>query len=67
MPVELVYINNTDHLFVPGKFFFNTCVKNTITVERLGAIPPGGIKGPRELRDMAFRMYGQRMKDDGTA
>lgn len=69
VPVELVYINNTNRLFVPGKFFFNTCVKNSITVEKLGTIIPDHEtqKGARELRDKAFRMYAQRMKDDGTA
>ncbi len=69
VPVELIYINNTNRLFIPGKFFFNTCVKNTITVDRLGTIIPGcgGQKEARELRDRAFQIYGQRMQDDGTA
>lgn len=38
VPVEVLYINNTDKLFVPGKFFFNTCRRNRITVERVGRI-----------------------------
>ncbi len=65
VPVELIYINNTNRVFVPGRFFFNTCVKNTITVERLGTILPGceGQKESRELRDRAFQLYGQRMKE----
>ena len=69
VPVEVIYINNTNRLFIPGRFFFNTCVKNTITVERLGTIMPGyeTEKGARELRDRAFQMYCRRMKDDGTA
>jgi 1-acyl-sn-glycerol-3-phosphate acyltransferase len=69
VPVEVIYINNTSRLFTPGKFFFNTCIKNTITVERLGTIIPGqeAHEGARELRDKAFQMYNQRMKADFTS
>lgn len=65
-PVEVLYINNTDRLFVPGKFFFNSCVPTTITVERLGRILPGGDHGvgAREKRDEARRMFIQRMQND---
>lgn len=69
VPVELIYINNTNRLFIPGKFFFNTCIKNTISVEKLGTILPGfgTQKGARELRDKAVRMYGDRMNNEDTA
>ncbi len=62
-PVEVLYINNTDRLFVPGKFFFNTCIDTAITVERLGTIGPVAGAGPREQRDQARRMYTQRMQN----
>lgn len=69
VPVEVIYINNTSRLFTPGKFFFNTCIRNTITVERLGTIIPGqeAHKGAREMRDKALQMYTQRMKADFPA
>jgi 1-acyl-sn-glycerol-3-phosphate acyltransferase len=69
VPVEVIYINNTNRLFTPGKFFFNTCVRNTITVEKLGTIIPDqeSNRGAREMRDKALQMYNQRMKDDFTA
>ncbi len=39
-PIELLFIKNTNNLFRPGSFLFNTCVKNTIEIERLGRIKP---------------------------
>ena len=65
-PVEVLYIDNTDRLFVPGKFFFTTCIKNTITVERLGTICPGedhGV-GARDKRNEARQMYLRRMQNN---
>ena len=39
-PIELLKIKNTDTLFPPGRFLFNTCIPNTIEIERLGIIIP---------------------------
>jgi 1-acyl-sn-glycerol-3-phosphate acyltransferase len=39
-PIEVLYVNNTNKLFTPGKFLFNTMVANTITVEHLAGIEP---------------------------
>jgi 1-acyl-sn-glycerol-3-phosphate acyltransferase len=66
MPVEVVYIRNTERLFMPGKFFLNTCVKNTITVDRLGRIETVKRDGfsTREMRDRALQMYLQKMKSE---
>ena len=33
-------IRNTNRLFVPGRFRFNTCVPVTIEVERIGSFLP---------------------------
>jgi len=38
--VKVLFIRNTNRLFKPGKFLFNTCVSNTITVELLASIEP---------------------------
>ncbi len=39
-PIKVVFIRNTNKLFRPGKFLFNTCSGNTITVEPLASIEP---------------------------
>jgi len=63
VPVEVLYINNTDRLFTPGRFFFNTCIKNCISVEILGRINPE--ENPhlqaREMRNKALKMYQEKM------
>src|SRR4030042_2004113 len=64
-PVEMLYINNTDRLFTPGKFFFNTCIRNTITVERLGKVDPGQetMMNARHMRDQSLKLYRERIRD----
>ena len=39
-PIKVLFIQNTDRLFHPGKFLFNTCIPNTIKVELIGNIIP---------------------------
>lgn len=39
-PVAVVRIENTNKLFTPGKFLFNTCLANNITVRLLAQIKP---------------------------
>ncbi len=39
-PIKVLYIKNTNKLFTPGKFLFNTMVTNTITVEHIAGIEP---------------------------
>ena len=39
-PIEVLFIRNTNKLFRPGKFLFNTWSANTITVEPLASIEP---------------------------
>jgi 1-acyl-sn-glycerol-3-phosphate acyltransferase len=39
-PIKVLFIRNTDKLFQPGRFLFNTCVPNFITVEQLASIEP---------------------------
>lgn len=38
--IRVLYINNTNMLYKPDKFWFNTCVPNTISVELLASIEP---------------------------
>lgn len=70
LPVEILYLENTDRIFTPGKFLFNTCVDNNLRVEHLGSITPEmdfyGRSGP--MRDEAVRLYAKRiMKGHGSA
>ncbi len=39
-PIEVLFVNNTNKLFTPGKFLFNTMVANTITVKQIAGIEP---------------------------
>ena len=39
-PIKVLYISNTNKLFTPGKFLFNTMVTNAITVEQIADIEP---------------------------
>jgi 1-acyl-sn-glycerol-3-phosphate acyltransferase len=40
VPVDTFFIDGSRHIFTPGKFLFNTCVANTIRIERLGRLDP---------------------------
>jgi len=48
-PIQCLLIRRTNHLFLPGRFLFNTCVPNTIEVERIGTFLP-------DDRDPEFRL-----------
>lgn len=39
-PIQVLSIKNTDRLFPPDSFLFNTCVDNTIEVKLIGTIGP---------------------------
>ncbi|HYA13655.1 MAG TPA: lysophospholipid acyltransferase family protein [Syntrophales bacterium] len=39
-PIKIVLIRNTNKLFPPGKFLFNTCTKNVIEVKLAGSLEP---------------------------
>ncbi|MDM8537930.1 lysophospholipid acyltransferase family protein, partial [Desulfobacterales bacterium HSG17] len=39
-PIQVLYIKNTNKLYRPDKFWFNTCVPNTISVELIASIKP---------------------------
>jgi 1-acyl-sn-glycerol-3-phosphate acyltransferase len=39
-PLAVVRIENSDRLFTPGRFLFNTCQANTITVRLLAQVTP---------------------------
>lgn len=39
-PIEMLYITGTDRLMKPGHLWYSTCIRNEVTVERLGRIEP---------------------------
>lgn len=39
-PIVVLFVRNTDKLFQPGKFLFNTCSAVTITVKKIGCLKP---------------------------
>lgn len=39
-PINVLKISNTDQLFMPGRFLFNTCAANTITLKLVKEIMP---------------------------
>jgi 1-acyl-sn-glycerol-3-phosphate acyltransferase len=65
IPIEVIYINNTDRLFTPGKFFLNTCIKNIISVEKIGTIEPLNTTA-NEMRAKAICLYEGRIKAEAV-
>ena len=53
-PVHVLCICNTEKLFAPGKFFFNTCRPNRISVRILDTILPDGPDYSRD--ELNFRV-----------
>jgi 1-acyl-sn-glycerol-3-phosphate acyltransferase len=61
LPILVIYIANTGLLFSPGKLLLNTCIENTISVEKLGVIEPLN-KTVSEMKDSAARLFEHRIK-----
>lgn len=59
-PVQVLFIRNTDRLFRPGKFLFNTCVPLLIRVEKIGELTMDPQK-PREAIRAASRSVAEMM------
>lgn len=51
-PIKVLFIQNTDRLFRPGKFLFNTCIPNTIKIELIGDIIPDYRKASSGISDL---------------
>ncbi|MFH0997951.1 MAG: lysophospholipid acyltransferase family protein [Pseudomonadota bacterium] len=39
-PIKVLFVHNTEKLFQPGRFLFNSCFEGTISVEMLAGIEP---------------------------
>jgi 1-acyl-sn-glycerol-3-phosphate acyltransferase len=52
-PIEVLMISNTGRLYTPGRVLFNTCVRNTIRIERISRIEPEFALGPAAVSDLS--------------
>lgn len=55
-PIKVLYIRNTNKLFTPGRFLFNTLVSNTITVEPITGIEPDYQSSNFSISDLMSRV-----------
>jgi 1-acyl-sn-glycerol-3-phosphate acyltransferase len=55
-PIYVLEIRNTDKLFTPGKFFFNTRIKNTISVKIIDCIEPDYTTNPPSTTELEQRV-----------
>lgn len=55
-PIHILYIRNTNKLFTPGKFLFNTLVSNIITVEPITGIQPDYQSGDFSIASLMSRV-----------
>ncbi len=59
-PIKVLLIKNTNVLFTPGNFFFNTSVPNMIEIELIGTIDSISENGPvpvSELKEKVRKTY----------
>ncbi len=65
VPIYVLEISNTDKLFTPGKFFFNTRSRNTISVNIIDCIEPGHGGSQPSAADLELqvrRAFSQRQR-----
>ncbi len=55
-PIYVLQLQNTDKLFTPGKFFFNTRVANTISMKIIDCIKPDFINNPPTTAELEQRV-----------
>ncbi len=46
-PIKVLFIRNTNRLFAPGRFLFNTCASASISVELIAEVSASDLEGPR--------------------
>ncbi len=55
-PIYVLRLSNTDKLFTPGKFLFNTRIKNTISIEIIDRIEPDYQTNPPSIAQLEQRL-----------
>lgn len=64
-PLRLLYISNTEKLFQPGKFFFNTCIRIDIRIEYFDSVEPdyqGDSFDELELMEQVRSLYQKKAR-----
>ncbi len=56
-PIKVLKIRNTDKLFVPGKFLFNTCYDNIISLKLITEINPDYESSAFSTNDLAAEVH----------
>ncbi len=51
-PIYVLQISNTDRLFTPGQFLFNTRIKNTIKIKIVACIDPDYQASPPSIGNL---------------
>jgi 1-acyl-sn-glycerol-3-phosphate acyltransferase len=64
-PIKVLHIRNTNKLFTPGKFLFNTLAPNIITVEPITVIEPDYQSGHFSIAELMSRVR-SLLKDPNT-
>ncbi len=65
-PIQCLLIRHTNRLFVPGRFWFNTCAPNNIEVEKIGSFAPDYRAPDFRLADLIGEirtLYEARLKE----
>jgi 1-acyl-sn-glycerol-3-phosphate acyltransferase len=65
VPIYVLEIRNTDRLFTPGRFLFNTRMKNSIGVKIIDCIEPDYQQNPPSIAELELRVrqaYCERQK-----
>jgi 1-acyl-sn-glycerol-3-phosphate acyltransferase len=62
-PIKVLFIHNTDALFRPGTFLFDTFVENKITLELVAAIEPDYEKSDFSIFDLMAQVHGLLRKE----
>jgi 1-acyl-sn-glycerol-3-phosphate acyltransferase len=66
-PINVIAIRNTNKLFEPGKFVFNTCEPNTISIEFVEAIHPKYDDPDFSVQDLISQVRGRLMQHLGQS
>lgn len=66
-PVAVLRMRNTDRLFTPGRFRFNTCEGNTVAVDLLARLSPDYGKAGFSIKKLSDRVHAFYQADPRTA
>jgi 1-acyl-sn-glycerol-3-phosphate acyltransferase len=56
-PIKVLKISNTEKLFPPGKFLFNTCIDNAISLKQVAGLKPDYDSGQFIIKDLIAEVH----------